>query len=95
MEFINFELSDNELNGLFNYNIDLLKSTLSNLLKNQKINNHRIFDLEYKIQSNNIGNTNTTNLANDTEGKNIDLVNNGKDFDNFRKTNASSSIEVI
>lgn len=48
MEYINFELSDNELNGLFNfnYNIDLLKTAIVTLINNQKNQNLRIYELE-------------------------------------------------
>jgi hypothetical protein len=48
MEYINFELSDNDLNGLFNfnYNIDLLKTAIVTLINNQKNQNSRIYELE-------------------------------------------------
>lgn len=61
MEYINFELSDKDLNGLlnFNYNIDLLKTAIVTLINNQKNQNSRIYELESMLGLNSLKIDNT------------------------------------
>ena len=93
VDFANFELSENDLNGLFNFNIDLLKSAISALLKNQKSQNQRIFDLEYKIENNTTNNAITTNTTNVLASDN--RINKNKEFDDYRKSNTSMTLDVM
>ena len=93
VEFINFDLSDKDLNGLFNfnYNIDMLKEAITALIKNQKFQNQKIFDLEFKIENNFSGNGNFSNSTNIHHQERINKI---KEFEEYKKNNGSLSLEV-